>query len=33
MWESIDETTDASERNVANVVVGVLKNDQMLSQK
>jgi hypothetical protein len=30
IWVSIDETTDASGRKVANVVIGVLKNDQTL---
>jgi hypothetical protein len=30
---SIDETTDASGRKVANIVIGVLKNDQTLSEK
>jgi hypothetical protein len=29
IWVSIDETTDASGRKVANVVIGVLKNDQI----
>jgi hypothetical protein len=30
---SIDETTDATGRKVANVVTSVLKNDQTLSEK
>jgi hypothetical protein len=30
---STDETTNASGRKVANVVIGVLKNDQTLSEK
>jgi hypothetical protein len=30
---SIDETTDASGRKVANVVIWVLKEDQTLSEK
>jgi hypothetical protein len=29
----IDETTDVSGRKVASVVIGVLKNDQTLSEK
>jgi hypothetical protein len=33
VWVSIDETTDASGRKVANVVIGVLKNNQTLSEK
>jgi hypothetical protein len=33
IWVSIDETTDASERKFANVVIGVLRNDQTLSEK
>jgi hypothetical protein len=33
IWVSIDETTDASGRKVANVVIGVLKNGQTLSEK
>jgi hypothetical protein len=32
IWVSIDETTDAGGRKVANVI-GVLKNDQTLSEK
>jgi hypothetical protein len=32
-WVSIDETTNASGRKVANFVIGVFKNDQMLSEK
>jgi hypothetical protein len=30
-WVFIDKTTDASGRKVANVVIGILKNDQILS--
>jgi hypothetical protein len=33
IWVSIDETTKASGRKFANVVIGVLKNDQTLSEK
>jgi hypothetical protein len=33
IWVSIGETTKASGRKVANVVIGVLKNDQTLSEK
>jgi hypothetical protein len=33
IWVSIDETTDASGSKVANDVIGVLKNDQTLSEK
>jgi hypothetical protein len=33
IWLSINETTDANGRKVANVVIGVLKNDQTLSEK
>jgi hypothetical protein len=33
IWVSIDETTEASGRKVANVVTGVLKNDQTLSEE
>jgi hypothetical protein len=32
IWVSTDETTDASGKKVANVVTGVLKNDQTLSE-
>jgi hypothetical protein len=31
IWVSVDKTTDASGRKVANVVIGVLKNAQTLS--
>jgi hypothetical protein len=33
IWVSIDETTSPSGRKVANVIIGVLKNDQTLSEK
>jgi hypothetical protein len=33
IWVSIDETTDVGGRKVANVVIGVLKNDQTPSEK
>jgi hypothetical protein len=33
IWVSTDETADASGRKVANVVIGVLKNDHTLSEK
>jgi hypothetical protein len=33
IWVSTDETTNASGKKVANVVIGVLKNDQTLSEK
>jgi hypothetical protein len=33
IWVSIDETTDASGRKVANVVIGVLKHDKTISEK
>jgi hypothetical protein len=33
VWVSIDKTTDASGRKIANAVIGVLKNDQTLSEK
>jgi hypothetical protein len=32
-WVSVDKTTDASGRKVANIVIGVLKNAQTLSEK
>jgi hypothetical protein len=33
IWVSIDKTTDANGRRVADVVIGVLKIDQTLSEK